>query len=204
MDAHPRQATAVPFQFGVDFVNGPVPSTPDFKAEGGMVFAGYGIVYPEGKRDDYKGLDVKGKIVAILPGTPEGPAQCEVNAHFGDDDQKARLAEARGAKAVIILESPSGAPNMPFEAIVPFYDYQRNTWAGPDGVAHIARARRAGGRLCQPGRRRQIVRRRQGQMGRRAGRREERRHGCPPAPSARSPPRARRASAPSRATTSSA
>ncbi|MET0307104.1 MAG: M28 family peptidase, partial [Sphingomonas sp.] len=132
-----RGSTAVPFQFGVDFVNGPVPSTPDFKAEGGVVFAGYGIVYPEGKRDDYKGLDVKGKIVALLPGTPAGLPN-EVTAHFGDDDQKARLAEARGAKAVIILESAARRAEYAFEAIVPFYDYPRSTWAGPDGVAHVA------------------------------------------------------------------
>jgi hypothetical protein len=131
-----RGKTPVPFQFGVDFVNGPVPSTPDFAAEGGIVFAGYGIVYPEGKRDDYKGLDVKGKIVALLPGTPAGLPN-EVDAHFGDDDQKARLAQARGAKAVIILESAERRAQYAFEAIVPFYDYQRTTWAGPDGVAHV-------------------------------------------------------------------
>jgi len=131
-----RGNTPVPFQFGQDFINGPVPSAPDFTAAGGVVFAGYGIVYPEGKRDDYKGLDVKGKIVALLPGTPAGLPN-EVNAHFGDDDQKARLAQARGAKAVIILESAERHAQYSFEAIVPFYDYPRNTWAGPDGVAHI-------------------------------------------------------------------
>ncbi|MEZ5033843.1 MAG: M28 family peptidase [Chitinophagaceae bacterium] len=34
------------------------------------VFAGYGIV-DEGKRNDYKGLDVTGKLVVILNGTPD-------------------------------------------------------------------------------------------------------------------------------------
>ncbi|WP_213980690.1 M28 family metallopeptidase [Sphingomonas sp. dw_22] len=131
-----RGTAAVPFQFGIDFVNGPVPSSPDFAAQGGVVFAGYGIVYPEGQRDDYKGLDVKGKIVALLPGTPQGLPN-EVEAHFGDDHQKARLAEARGAKAVVILESAERREQYAFEAIVPYYDYQRNTWASPDGVAHI-------------------------------------------------------------------
>jgi hypothetical protein len=129
-----RGDAAVPLQFGVDFVNGAVPSSPEFAATGGVVFAGYGIVYPEGKRDDYKGLDVKGKIVAILSGVPSGLPN-EVNAHFGDDDQKARLAQARGAKAVIVLETATRHEEFPFDALVPYWDYERSTWAGADGAA---------------------------------------------------------------------
>ncbi|WHU01291.1 M28 family metallopeptidase [Sphingomonas sp. NIBR02145] len=129
-----RGSSEIPLQFGIDFVNTPAPATPDFKAEGGMVFAGYGIVYPEGKRDDYKGLDVKGKIVAILPGVPKGLPN-EVEAHFGDDEQKAAIAQAKGAVAVVVLESVAQREQFPFEAIVPYYDYERNTWARPDGTA---------------------------------------------------------------------
>lgn len=130
-----RGGAAVPLQFGVDFINGPVPSNPDFVAEGGLVFAGYGIVYPEGKRDDYKGLDVRGKIVLLFPGVPDGLPDA-VTAHFSDDDQKARLAEQRGAKAVLIVESAARRAEFPFEAIVPFWDYERSTWAAPDGKAY--------------------------------------------------------------------
>lgn len=129
-----RGNTAVPFEFGVDFANSPVPGTPDFTAEGAVVFAGYGIVYPALGRDDYQGLDVRGKIVAILPGLPPG-LPGEVEAHFGDEEQKARLAEARGAKAVIVLESAARRANLPFEQAIRYWDYERMTWAGPDGVA---------------------------------------------------------------------
>lgn len=125
---------AVPLQFGTDFVNGPVPSSPEFAASGNVVFAGYGIVYSDGKRDDYKGLDVRGKIVAILPGVPKG-LPSEVTAHFGDDDQKARLAEARGAKAVIVLESAARHAEFPFEALAPYWDYERSSWADAEGKA---------------------------------------------------------------------
>lgn len=38
-----------------------------------VVFVGYGI--SDGNRDDYKGVDAKGKIVLILDGTPPGAAQ---------------------------------------------------------------------------------------------------------------------------------
>ena len=32
-----------------------------------MVFVGFGVVAPERKRDDYRGLNVKGKIVVVIP-----------------------------------------------------------------------------------------------------------------------------------------
>ena len=35
-----------------------------------MVFAGYGVVSDELKRDDLAGIDVKGKIVVLLGGKP--------------------------------------------------------------------------------------------------------------------------------------
>ncbi|MDG2534535.1 M28 family metallopeptidase [Sphingomonas sp. HITSZ_GF] len=129
-----RGGTEIPLQFGIDFANTPAPATPDFKAEGGVVFAGYGIVYPEGKRDDYKGLDVKGKIVAILPGVPKGLPN-EVEAHFGDDDQKALIAQKKGAVAVIVIESLAQREQFPFETFASYYDYERSGWARPDGTA---------------------------------------------------------------------
>ena len=38
---------------------------------GGVVFAGYGITAPEYNYDDYKGIDVHGKIVLILRHEPQ-------------------------------------------------------------------------------------------------------------------------------------
>ena len=131
-----RGSAAIPLQFGIDFVNQGVPATPDFRVSGAIVFAGYGLVYPEGKRDDYRGLDVRGKIVALYAGVPAGLPE-EVAAHLGDDEQKARLAAARGAKAVIVLESLERRGEFPIEAMAPYYDYERTTWIGPDGKAHM-------------------------------------------------------------------
>ncbi|HVJ01294.1 MAG TPA: M20/M25/M40 family metallo-hydrolase [Sphingomonas sp.] len=127
---------AIPLQFGVDFITAAVPATPDFAASGEIVFAGYGLVYPAEQIDDYRGLDVRGKIVAILGGLP-ADLTGDVAAHLADDEQKARFAEARGAKAVIVLESAERRAEMPFESIVPFWNYPRWGWAGPDGRANM-------------------------------------------------------------------
>lgn len=130
-----RGSTPIPMAYGKDFLSSAVPSSPEFKAAGNVVFVGYGIVFPEGNRDDYKGLDVKGKIVAFLPGVPKG-FPTEVAAHLGDDDQKARFAAARGAVGVVTIESNQTHSDYPFDQIVPYWDYQRTTWAAPDGTAH--------------------------------------------------------------------
>ena len=45
---------------------------PKVEVEAPVVFAGYGIHAPEIGLDDYKGIDVKGKIVLALRGIPEG------------------------------------------------------------------------------------------------------------------------------------
>jgi len=44
------------------------------------VFVGYGITAPEQNYDDYRHVDVKGKIVAMVFGAPD--FQSAVKAHY--------------------------------------------------------------------------------------------------------------------------
>ncbi|MBN8865051.1 MAG: M28 family peptidase [Sphingobacteriales bacterium] len=67
-----------------------------------VAFAGYGIV--DGAMDDYKDLDVKGRLVLILDGSPAGykPSQAGFASPaniFG----KIRNAQAKGAAAVLVV-----------------------------------------------------------------------------------------------------
>ncbi len=52
-----------------DFTIDPA-STPGAQAAGELVFVGYGISAPDKGLDEYKGVDVKGKIVVALKGSP--------------------------------------------------------------------------------------------------------------------------------------
>ena len=61
-----RQALA----FGEDFVGAVNPRVADFRLSGEVVFAGYGAVDPDIGWDDYRGLNVRGKIVSMLAGWP--------------------------------------------------------------------------------------------------------------------------------------
>jgi len=94
-----------------------IPQIPARSLTASVVFAGYGIREAEPSRDDYRGLDVKGKIVVLLGGAPEGagwraPALVERWAAEKADDRytaKRELAQRLGALAVLAVEGDDWA-----------------------------------------------------------------------------------------------
>ena len=64
------------------------------------VFAGHGWVDTEKGHDDYKNLDVKGKVVFVISGLPDDGSP---NSAFRSIPVKRKLAEERGAAALIEL-----------------------------------------------------------------------------------------------------
>lgn len=81
--------------------------------EAPAVFAGYGLDMPGQGHDDYRGLDVRGKVVVVLSGYPQGTAS-DVGAHLYSD--KRRMAALRGAVGLIELRPPSNRPRTPASA----------------------------------------------------------------------------------------
>ncbi|ODS84241.1 MAG: peptidase M28 [Cytophagaceae bacterium SCN 52-12] len=69
-----------------------------------VVYAGYGLEDASKKWDDYKGLDVKGKIVVVQSGLPESQSPRESIATAG---QKRKLAAEKGAVALVELYNAS-------------------------------------------------------------------------------------------------
>ncbi|MDY0957670.1 M28 family metallopeptidase [Sphingomonas sp. CFBP8993] len=122
--------------FAEDFVPSPVPDKRETSVSAPVVFVGYGIDAAQYGLNDYKGVDVRGKIVAFVPGTPEG-LDGEARAFFGSAGNKASLAAARGAVGAIQIDMPRAGPRQrPFAALARFYNAPRVTWANPDGTAH--------------------------------------------------------------------
>ena len=92
--------------------------------EAGLVFVGHGLSEPAAGIDNYAGLDVRGKIVVALEGTPEG-LPTEIGAHL--DDSKIEAAGRKGA--VGYIEIPTNAQsNQVGRQGRPILD-----WVGPDG-----------------------------------------------------------------------
>ncbi len=83
--------------------------------EGDVVFAGYGIVVPDGQDfgyDSYATLDVKDKIVLVLRYFPEDADQKtrSLLARYADLRYKAMAARQHGAKAMLVVAGPT-SPN---------------------------------------------------------------------------------------------
>lgn len=122
--------------FGEDFVPSPVPDKRETSVSAPVVFVGYGIDAAQYGLTDYKGVDVRGKIVAFVPGTPEG-LDGEARAFFGSAGNKASLAAARGAVGAIQIDMPrAGGRQRPFASLARYYNAPRVTWANTDGTAH--------------------------------------------------------------------
>ncbi len=108
---------------GKDFV--PLSFSANGTASGTLVFAGFGISAPERQYDDYAGIDVRGKIVLLLRGTPwdERLRSKLVREKLQEEKQaadpryaslryKVSTAESRGAAAVILVDPQGDSSNV--------------------------------------------------------------------------------------------
>jgi len=73
-----------------------------------LVFAGYGVSAPERKWDDFKGQDVKGKVIVVLVNDPdfeggEGDFGGKAMTYYGRWTYKYEEAARRGAAGVMIV-----------------------------------------------------------------------------------------------------
>jgi Zn-dependent M28 family amino/carboxypeptidase len=125
-----------PLVFGEDYIPAGNPAAPLVAVDAPVVFVGYGLVAPSIGRDDYSGVDVKGKIVAIVPGTPEG-LNGEERAHFGSPATKATIAMSKGAVGIVTLETPEAAKQRPFAKMAEQWNQPRVTWVNRNGVPNV-------------------------------------------------------------------
>ena len=95
-------------RYGKDFAFAPDLNKVSGEATGEVVFAGYGIVANHLNHDDYKDLDVKGKIVLLQSGTP-GEFPASEKAHFSLAVTKCEAAGKQGAVGVILMVSGNEA-----------------------------------------------------------------------------------------------
>jgi Zn-dependent M28 family amino/carboxypeptidase len=95
-----------------------------------VVFAGYGAEAPQYGADDYRGLDVRGKIVAVFAGLPKG-LPSEIAAHLGDT--KAEVAAKHGAVGMVTLYTAEAAQRRPWAMMANRGMRPILTWVGPSG-----------------------------------------------------------------------
>jgi Tol biopolymer transport system component len=116
-------------------------------ASGKVVFAGYGIVAPDKKHDDYAGKDVKGKVVLVRRFVPPGDGFKDADERrYSDLRYKAFTAREHGAVALLVAdlpEAPAGGA-LPDEAPLPKLSAEA---AGDAGIPVAALQRETAKRL---------------------------------------------------------
>ncbi len=119
------------FTHGREMVMRASPDPAPLALEAPLVFAGYGLDMPARGYDDYRGLDVRGRIVVVLNGTPGG-IPSDVAAHL--NGEKRRAAAARGAVGLISIRTRAQAERMPWARMTASANRPAMTWIDDDGT----------------------------------------------------------------------
>ena len=121
-------SAAAEFKFGDEFVAGTDLEQAEIPINGEIIFAGYGVSAPENNWDDYKGLDVRGKVLMIMvndpPASPSEPNLFGGKAltYYGRWTYKYEEAARRGAAGVILIHTDNSAGYG--------WSVVRNSWGG--------------------------------------------------------------------------
>lgn len=122
------QAAPIELSFGDQFVAGTDLEQAELPVEGELIFVGYGISSPEDNWNDYKGLDVRGRIVLMLvnepPPTTADPDLFAARAltYYGRWTYKFEEAARRGAAGAILIHTDESAGYG--------WSVVRNSWTG--------------------------------------------------------------------------
>ncbi|HMG76773.1 MAG TPA: M28 family peptidase [Pyrinomonadaceae bacterium] len=96
------------FNFGDDFLPNAVAAT----LTGPLVYVGRGWIIQSKNIDDYKGIEVKGKIMVLLGGgLPPGLTQADIRANQGQVINAAMYAQQHGANGIMVIPSATLTQN---------------------------------------------------------------------------------------------
>lgn len=135
---------AGPPKYKDDFVLWTETQQPSVDSEGDLIFVGHGVVAPEFKWDDYKGVDVAGKVLVMLVDDPpsDDPAMFggKARTYYGRWTYKYEIAATKGAIGAILLHTDESAGYG--------WDVVRNSWGreraftelDPNGPAPLKQA----------------------------------------------------------------
>ncbi|GJI91654.1 M28 family peptidase [Duganella hordei] len=120
---------------GSEIVFGTAGGKSDVAIDAPLVFVGYGVIAPEEKWDDYKGLDMKGKILVMMVNDPQPTAE-EPNrfagkayTYYGRWLYKYEEAVRQGAAGVLLIHTTPSA-SYPWSVPANGFSHERFHLAG--------------------------------------------------------------------------
>src|SRR5436305_2280371 len=135
--AFTKNGTAIggPLHFGDQIVGQNQTQTETDTIDSELVFVGHGVVAPEYKWDDYKGLDTRGKTLVMLVDDPPASAQepdlfkGKARTYYGRWTYKYEIGATKNAAAVILIHTTDAAG----------YGWQvvSNSWGGENSFMKV-------------------------------------------------------------------
>jgi Zn-dependent M28 family amino/carboxypeptidase len=127
-------AASEPLRYLDDFVAWAGRPDAHSAAKGDVVFVGYGVRAPEWNWDDYKGLDVRGKVLLMMVNDP-GLQDTSVFkgrglTYYGRWTYKLEEAARRGAAGVVLIHTARSA-TYPWEVVRSSWSVEQFTLDGP-------------------------------------------------------------------------
>ena len=129
-----RKGKAENLVYRKDFLTVGDPNRKESSVEGPVIYLGFGVTAPEENYDDYKGIDVKGKIAAMVLEAPN--FESSLKAHYSSFEVKVANAIAHGAIGVIILNDPVLEGLYSFAERVRDLERPGLRWLEKDGTPH--------------------------------------------------------------------
>jgi Zn-dependent M28 family amino/carboxypeptidase len=103
----PAAGAALELKLGDDYVTSNQTQTASVDVDAPIVFVGYGIEAPEYRWDDFKGVDVKGKVVLLIVNEPPSKDpkffKAETMTYYGRWTYKFEEAARKGAIGALII-----------------------------------------------------------------------------------------------------
>lgn len=129
----PRRGQPVVWTHGQDIAIAPGRDAGHVARSAELVFVGYGLDAPQLGMDDYRGLDVRGKIVVVLSGAPTG--MVGESAAFLTDSKR-RMAAARGAVGLITIAKSDAGMNAITNGVAQASRQTVRSWAAPGAAPY--------------------------------------------------------------------
>ncbi len=123
MDVSASGKATARFHQSDEVVVWPGSAVPESRGGGELVFVGYGAIAPEYRWDDYKNVDVKGKVLLVLVNDPPAPSSepdlfgGKAMTYYGRWTYKFEEAERHGAAGMLIIHTTEEA-SYPWHTVV--------------------------------------------------------------------------------------
>jgi len=117
-----------PLKYLDEYIGSDETQNPSSTLDSDVIFVGHGVVAPEYRWDDYKGVDVHGKTLVMLVDDPPATAsepdlfKGKVRTYYGRWTYKYEIGAAKGAQGVILIHTNDAAGYG--------WPVVRNSWGG--------------------------------------------------------------------------